>query len=203
MSHSDKQISQFILEGKFLGFVFENGYKLKYVQVATEEGESCLKISKPLRVTIDRSLMPGTWVRVEGEKKVKKSGQVKLKAYNLQAMASSTFLPTPAPASLEIAKIKATILVCQNSDCCKRGGAQVYAALQKNLRARCLQEQVTIKVTGCLKQCKEGPIVIIMPEKARYSRVDASEISTIIDKHFLPDSCQETIAKLPSLPCEI
>lgn len=203
MSYSDKQISQFILEGKFLGFVFEDGYKLKYVQVATGEGESRVKLSKPLRVTIDRSLMPGTWVRVEGEKKVKKSGKVKLKAYNLQPMASSTFLPTPAPVSVEIGKLKATILVCQNSDCFKRGGAQVYAALQKNLRARCLQEQVTIKVTGCLKQCKAGPIVVIMPEKARYSRVDASEVSTIIDKHFLPDSFQETIPQLPCLPCEI
>ncbi len=199
MSYSDKQISQFTLEGRFLGFVFEDGYKLKSARLATGEGESRVKLSKPLRVAVDRSLIPGTWVRVEGEKKVKKSGEVKLKAYVLQPTATST-VPTPTPAPAETAKPKATILVCQKSDCCKRGGAQVCAALEKNLHDRGLQEQVTLKGTGCLKQCKAGPVLVVMPDKTRYTHVDASEIPTIIDKHFAPDSpCEET---LPQLACQ-
>lgn len=199
MSHSDKQISQFSIEGRFLGFVFEDGWKLKSVQLATGEGENRIKLSKPLRVAVDRSLIPGTWVRVEGEKKLKKSGEVKLKAYVLEPIAAST-VQTAAPAPAETAKPKATILVCQKSDCCKRGGTQVCAALERNLRDRGLQEQVTVKGTGCLKQCKAGPAIVVMPDKARYTRVDASEIPAIIDKHFTPDSPSEK--PLPQLACQ-
>lgn len=48
----------------------------------------------------------------------------------------------------------ATILMCQKSDCMKRGGKAVCQALQETLSDRGLQNQVTIKGTGCMKQCK-------------------------------------------------
>jgi (2Fe-2S) ferredoxin len=79
---------------------------------------------------------------------------------------------------------KAQILVCQKSDCQKRGAGKVCQALSQALSDRGLQDHVTIKKTGCLKKCKAGPHLVIMPNKARYSRISSSEIPDVIEKHF-------------------
>jgi (2Fe-2S) ferredoxin len=194
MSHSHKQISDFNLQGRLLGFVFEDGYKLKYLRLATAEGELCIKMAKPLRVSFDRSLMPGDWVRVAGETKLdRKTGESKQKAYILERTAPAvTHAPlkvsaAPAPA----AQPKATILVCQKSDCCQRGARQVCQAIEASLRERGLEDRVTVKGTGCIKQCKMGPNVVVMPDKTRYSRCHPSEVPGLIEKHFCEGTVRE------------
>lgn len=79
---------------------------------------------------------------------------------------------------------KAQILVCQKSDCQKRGAGKVCKKLSEVLTDRGLEEHVTIKKTGCLKKCKAGPNLVIMPNKARYSRISSAEIPNVIEKHF-------------------
>jgi len=91
--------------------------------------------------------------------------------------------PTAAKTVKAPAKTQTKILVCQKSDCQKRGSAAVCKALENALNARGLEGQVTVQGTGCLKQCKAGPIVV-MPDKTRYSRISPAEIPAIIDKHF-------------------
>ncbi|MEG4805763.1 MULTISPECIES: (2Fe-2S) ferredoxin domain-containing protein [unclassified Microcoleus] len=92
--------------------------------------------------------------------------------------------PTTAQTLKAPAKTQTKILVCQKSDCQKRGGAAVCKALENALNARGLEEQVTVQGTGCLKQCKAGPNIVVMPQKTRYSRIAPAEIPAIIDKHF-------------------
>ncbi len=87
-------------------------------------------------------------------------------------------------ANAKCAGKKAQILVCQKSDCQKRGASKVCQALSEALSDRGLQDQVTIKKTGCLKKCKAGPNLVIMPNKARYSRISSVEIPDVIEKHF-------------------
>ena len=92
--------------------------------------------------------------------------------------------PTAAQTVKPAAKTKTQILVCQKSDCQKRGGAAVCKALENALNARGLEGQVTVRGTGCLKQCKAGPNIVVMPDKTRYSRIAPAEIPAIVDKHF-------------------
>jgi (2Fe-2S) ferredoxin len=80
------------------------------------------------------------------------------------------------------------ILVCQKSDCQKRGGKAVCQALQAMIESRGLEEQVKIKETGCLKLCKVAPNLIIMPDKVRYSRVDINQVSDLLDRHFVSEN---------------
>ena len=56
--------------------------------------------------------------------------------------------------------------------------------MQAALEIRGLSEQVSIKGTGCLKDCKAGPNIVMMPDKKRYTRVEATQIPALIDKHF-------------------
>ena len=87
--------------------------------------------------------------------------------------------------SAKCAGKKAQILVCQKSDCQKRGAGKVCQALSEALSDRGLQDQVTIKKTGCLKECKAGPNMIVMPNKAKYSRISLAQIPGVIEKHFI------------------
>lgn len=198
------EISEFCLEGKFLDFVIKDGYKLKGLLLETADGECYVKLAKHLRAAFDLRLSPGTWLQVVGEKKHDlKTGEVKLKAQRVMAASrrdgeigrwgdrekdhTSSPQDLTAPTINNAKPKKATILVCQKSDCMKRGGKEVCQALEAAVSACGLESEVTIKGTGCMKNCKAGPN-LVMPDKTRHSRVQASQVPALMDKHFAADS---------------
>ena len=213
MHTSCKQVSEFSLEGEILSLIIEDGYKLKYLRICSDHGiEFLVKLCKELRESLSSVLTPGLRVQVAGEKQLNsKNGKLKLKAYSLKLSGSNNgasqplelanapvaFVTSPgaidnksipsgtaSKTAVTSTKTKAKILVCQKSDCQKRGGAAVCKALENALNARGLEGQVTVQGTGCLKQCKAGPNIVLMPDKTRYSRIKPTEIPGIIDKHF-------------------
>lgn len=213
MHTSCKQVSEFSLEGEILSLIIEDGYKLKYLRICSDHGiEFLVKLCKELRESLSSVLTPGLRVLVTGEKQLNsKNGKLKLKAYSLKLSGSNNgasqplelanapvaFVTSPgaidnksipsgtaSKTAVTSTKTKAKILVCQKSDCQKRGGAAVCKALENALNARGLEGQVTVQGTGCLKQCKAGPNIVLMPDKTRYSRIKPTEIPGIIDKHF-------------------
>jgi (2Fe-2S) ferredoxin len=173
-----------------------------------------LEMPKKQRAILENQLIPGDWVRAIGEKQFSlKTGLWKLKAYHiLPALHSVTTEPVPVTpavtgcdhfrdcaiaetcassqppiATLEAIvpqKKKATILICQKSDCRKKGGAAVCKALEEQLRQKGLEDNVTIKGTGCMSRCKAGPNVVVMPDKARYTKIQPEEIPDLIANHF-------------------
>ncbi|MBD2041404.1 (2Fe-2S) ferredoxin domain-containing protein [Microcoleus sp. FACHB-672] len=196
MGKSNKQISDFSIEGRFLSFVLEDGYKIKYLRLGTGEGELWIKLSKPLRGSVEQSLIPGSWVRVAGEKKLEyDTGKLKLKAHLVEPAYPATQFQTSVPKPAPAAKPKATILVCQKSDCCKRGAQQVCQALEKTICDRGLEGEVTVKGTGCMKLCKAGPAVMVLPDKTRYTRLHPSEVPALVDKHFSGNLTPEVASK--------
>jgi (2Fe-2S) ferredoxin len=185
------QLSEFTVEGRFLGFEMEDGYKFKRIRVATPEGEVCIKLSKESRASVVASfiaegkvLTQGDWIHISGEKKLdSKTGLPKLKAYAIYPAVPGEAAPA-APPKATPAPGKTTILVCQKSDCLKRGARAVCQALESELSDRGLTDQVTIKGTGCMKHCKAGPTMVVMPDKTRYTRIHPETVSTILDEHF-------------------
>ncbi|MCU0541559.1 MAG: (2Fe-2S) ferredoxin domain-containing protein [Oscillatoriaceae cyanobacterium Prado104] len=211
MYNSCKQVSEFSLEGEILGLIFQDGCKLKYLRISSDRGiEYLVKLCKELRDSIGQGLRQGLKVKVAGEKEINlKNGKIKHKARSLQlaietpdrkqldltntrhiselerAIATSTTnCSTALQAAKAPAKTKAKILVCQKSDCQKRGGAAICKALENALNSRGLEGKVTVQGTGCLKQCKAGPNIVLMPDKTRYSRIAPTEIPALIEKHF-------------------
>ena len=192
-SHST-EVSEFCLEGRFINFVIKDGYKLKGLLLGTHEGESYIKLAKHLRAAFDLRLEPGTWLQVVGYKEYDiKKDKVRLKAERVMAASSEMGrvqtvtpveeLPSIDNVNVKSAKTKATILVCQKSDCMKRGGKALCQALEAALSDRGLEDQVTIKGTGCMKNCKAGPN-LVMPDKTRHSRIQATQVPALMDKHF-------------------
>ncbi|MEC4984116.1 MAG: (2Fe-2S) ferredoxin domain-containing protein [Oscillatoria sp. PMC 1068.18] len=173
-------VAEFTVVGKLRDFVIKDGDKIKYLRLIIVEREYWFKLSKEIRYSLDPAIQPGCWVEVTGAQKYK-SGKLKLTASKVKLAANPQLGGTVSQP-----KAKASILVCQKADCCKRGGRAVYHAIEANLRSHELQDQVTIRATGCLKQCKSGPNVVFMPDKARYSNVHPAQIPALISEHF-PD----------------
>jgi (2Fe-2S) ferredoxin len=208
MGTKDKQVSLFSLQGQLLSFKIEDGYKIKGLLLATGFEELYIKLSKEARASVGTVLYPGDWLRVSGEKTTKAEGEEKLKAYKIDVLASArkpsvlSELPEVRGRSLPLtdeqpkpqpANKKTTILVCQKSDCMKRGGKAVCQALQQAIGDRQLTNQVTIRMTGCMKHCKAGPNVVMMPDKAHYSHITPGEIPALLDKHYpTPTRCHST-----------
>lgn len=184
-SRFGKEVSAFSLEGKFLNFELEDGYKRKYLQIGTADGEYRIKLPKYLRSSFELDLKPGDVLQIFGERKFDyKKDSLKLKAERVIVIDRQPLAIAPATPVKQRPKAKASILVCQKSDCVKRGANGVCKALQASLSDRGLENEVEIKATGCLKQCKAGPNIVVMPDKTRYTRVQTQQVTELIDKHF-------------------
>ncbi|MEL4898528.1 (2Fe-2S) ferredoxin domain-containing protein [Crocosphaera sp. Alani8] len=178
--------SQFRIVGQLESFVIKKGDKIKYLRLKVEEREYWLKIPKKLRPEIPLTMVPGTWLEIEGNREFKKSkGFFQLEASQIK------LLPNPdIPYAVIVSEPESNpvgkILVCQKSSCWKRGGKSVYQRLEQELEQQGLGDRVKVKLTGCLKQCKKGPSLVIMPHKARYGQVKPGQVQELLTKHFNP-----------------
>ncbi|NEQ32783.1 MAG: (2Fe-2S) ferredoxin domain-containing protein [Leptolyngbya sp. SIO4C5] len=68
------------------------------------------------------------------------------------------------------------ILVCQNRSCRRYGSAQVLRAFQ--------QAGVEAERSGCLGQCGNGPMVLVLPEEIWYDRVIPRQVDKIVEQHL-------------------
>lgn len=184
-----EKVASFRIEGRFLGFEFED-FKPKKLVVATSEGECTIKLAKSLRCGFQLNLIPGDWLQISGEKQFDSKGKLKLKA---EQIIPTTVSQEPSSVTAPTDKGKLSILVCQKSSCMKRGGKEACQAMQTALKIRGLSEQVSIKGTGCLKDCKAGPNIVMMPDKKRYTKVQAAQIPALIDKHFAKEKSVTSI----------
>ena len=199
--YTNSQVTEFCFEGRFLDFVIKDGYKLKGLLLWTSEGECYIKLAKHLRSAFDLRLPQGTWLQVVGTKQYNaKKDQVTLVAERV--MAASADMGTVTAQNL--AKTKPdkvqTILVCQKSDCMKRGGKALCQALESELTNHGLENSVAIKGSGCMKNCKSGPN-LVMPDKSRYSKVKAEQVPALIDKHFpgeIREKTEDMVVNIPS-----
>ena len=177
--HAAEFTPEFTMEGQFIGFVTD-GPKLKYLKLLSAQREYWFKLPKDQRASEDWDLKTQEWIRVSGERKQdRKTGTFKLKAHEVQR--TTTVVAA-------VAKPQAKILVCGKSDCWKRGGREVYHALQETLHQQGLEQQVAMVKTGCMDRCKVGPNVVIMPSKARHTRVQPSDVPALVKECLVSKS---------------
>ncbi|ELS05187.1 NADH:ubiquinone oxidoreductase 24 kD subunit [Xenococcus sp. PCC 7305] len=79
---------------------------------------------------------------------------------------------------------KGKILICRKSSCDKRGGKKLYRALGETLHKLGLKERISIEVTGCQKQCKKAPSLILMPGKVKHADVSPKDLGSLLKTHY-------------------
>ncbi len=81
--------------------------------------------------------------------------------------------------------IRSHVLICAGTGCTSSGSIAVSDALEKELAAKGLTDEIKIVKTGCFGLCALGPVMIVYPEGTFYSRVTAEDIPEIVEEHLL------------------
>ena len=81
--------------------------------------------------------------------------------------------------------IRNHILVCGGTGCTASGSHKVIDTLNEELAKNGLQDEVKVVMTGCFGLCERGPIMIVYPEGAFYSRVKPEMIPEIVSEHIV------------------
>ncbi len=77
------------------------------------------------------------------------------------------------------------VLICGGTGCHSSGSSEVMEVFKTELANNKLENEVKLVQTGCFGLCAEGPIVIVYPEGAFYSKVTKEHVSKIVSEHLL------------------
>lgn len=81
--------------------------------------------------------------------------------------------------------IRSHVLVCGGTGCTSSGSGKVIEAMEKEIAAKGLQDEIKVVRTGCFGLCAAGPIMIIYPEGAFYGGVTVNDVPEIVEEHLL------------------
>ena len=81
--------------------------------------------------------------------------------------------------------IRSHILVCGGTGCTSNKSHDIIDALNSELRAQGLENEVKVVMTGCFGLCANGPIMVVYPEGACYNHVTVDDVKDIISEHII------------------
>ena len=77
------------------------------------------------------------------------------------------------------------ILICGGTGCTSSGSAQLLKRFEELLEQNGLTKEIKLVHTGCFGLCEAGPVVIVYPEGAFYSRVKVEDVDEIVSEHLV------------------
>ncbi|HHU79231.1 MAG: NADH-quinone oxidoreductase subunit NuoF [Caldicoprobacterales bacterium] len=77
------------------------------------------------------------------------------------------------------------VLICGGTGCHSSGSGEVMETFKSELAKHNLENEIKLVQTGCFGLCAVGPVVIVYPEGAFYSRVKDEDVSRIVTEHLL------------------
>ncbi len=77
------------------------------------------------------------------------------------------------------------VLICGGTGCTSSGSEQIIKEMDAQLKANGLEKEIKVVKTGCFGLCALGPIMIVYPEGAFYSRVTVEDVKEIVEEHLL------------------
>ena len=81
--------------------------------------------------------------------------------------------------------VRSHILVCTGTGCSSSDSALVMEAFERELAAHEMDKEARVVKTGCFGLCSMGPIVMIYPEGACYTRVTPGDVAEIVEEHII------------------
>lgn len=195
----------FCLVGQFLGYELKS-HKIHAIHFSHSQQDYRLKLSSSarddlLRAALEGNLQVGDWVEVSGLQDSDRPKGPKLKAHALRRVSPEeaehrASLQCGSQCGSQCASSSrqsdhqsgrssqrpTKVLVCQKSSCCQRGGKAVLKRIQQVVRDRQLEEQVTLRSTGCMGNCGKGPLVVI--GKTRCRGVTPKTVESLLEQHL-------------------
>ena len=81
--------------------------------------------------------------------------------------------------------IRAHILVCGGTGCVASKSTEIMAQFEKHALVNGIEKEIKVVKTGCFGLCEKGPIVVIYPEGATYSKVSPEDVKEIVEEHLV------------------
>ena len=81
--------------------------------------------------------------------------------------------------------VRSHVLVCGGTGCTSSNSHAILDEFNNQLAANGLENEVKTVMTGCFGLCALGPIVIVYPEGAFYSRIEVGDVKEIVDEHLM------------------
>jgi len=79
---------------------------------------------------------------------------------------------------------RAHVLVCDGASCVSPDSAEVMKRFEEQVALFDLSREVKVIRTECVGPCEAGPVVIVYPEGAFYSRVRLEDVDEIVAEHL-------------------
>jgi (2Fe-2S) ferredoxin len=70
------------------------------------------------------------------------------------------------------------------ASCAACGSFPLLGALDHEVQARGLDNDVQLTTCGCLGLCDEGPVIVVYPDGVWYRRVRPSDVTEIVESHL-------------------
>ncbi len=81
--------------------------------------------------------------------------------------------------------VRSHVLICGGTGCTSSGSETLMSEFEAKLAENGLSKEVKIIKTGCFGLCALGPVVVVYPEGAFYSRVQKEDVEEIVKEHLL------------------
>ena len=77
------------------------------------------------------------------------------------------------------------VLICGGTGCTSSNSLKIQEAMNNEIAAAGLENEVKVVLTGCFGLCALGPIMIVYPEGTFYSNVKPEDAHDIVQEHLL------------------
>ncbi len=77
------------------------------------------------------------------------------------------------------------ILVCGGTGCTSSNSLKIIDRFEELIAQNGLTEEVKVVRTGCFGLCERGPVVIVYPEGAFYTRINVEDVDRIVSEHII------------------
>ncbi|SBV92006.1 NADP-reducing hydrogenase subunit HndC [uncultured Eubacteriales bacterium] len=81
--------------------------------------------------------------------------------------------------------VRSHILVCAGTGCSSSNSPKIIEAFDRELKAQGMDGEAQVVKTGCFGLCAMGPIVMIYPEGACYTKVTPEDVPEIVSEHIV------------------
>ncbi len=88
-------------------------------------------------------------------------------------------------AEANAAPYKRQVLICGGTGCHSNNSTKIYNEFNNIIKEKGLENDVLTVMTGCFGLCAVGPIVIVYPEDAFYSKVKVEDVREIVEEHLV------------------
>ncbi len=84
-----------------------------------------------------------------------------------------------------LSKHKRQVLICGGTGCHSNKSDKIRDTFDQLIKEKGLEKDVITVMTGCFGLCAVGPVVIVYPEEAFYSKVELEDVPEIVESHLV------------------